>query len=57
MKRENRIRGMVVCLVLLGLSAFVAGLTNEAGIEVLTLISMFVGGYGLRETLDRSKEE
>ena len=55
MKRENRIRGMLVCLALLfvGFTIFEATAQKELGLMII----MFSAGYALRETLERSETE
>ena len=55
MKRENRILGMILCiaLIFMGVALFSATVTRALGLMLI----MFSAGYGLRETLERSKEE
>lgn len=57
MKRENRILGMYIVLVLLVISLVLIMSLVEPLIMLGTLIAMFCGGYGLRETLDGGSKE
>ena len=56
MKRENRLYGMIVCLIIIILS-FVIGSIYPSLEKPAYLLLMFSAGYALRETLDGSKTE
>ncbi len=51
-----RITGMVICLMLIVLAGALLATRNEFYIELASLLTMFVGGYGLRETMDHIGE-
>jgi len=56
MRNEYRIYGMVICLIIV-IFCFVLLLTKDPlFIDLAALLVMFVGGYGLRETLEPRKE-
>jgi len=56
MKKNYRIIGMMACLVL-ALSALVlVAFGDRPQQELAMIIVMFVGGYGLRETVDHFGE-
>ena len=54
MKRENRILGLIFCIVLLLMGIV---LTYTVQRELGYLLIMFASGFALRETLDRSESE
>lgn len=57
MKRGYRIKGMIVCLVILLISGTLLVTFSDDNLHELgALLAMFVSGWGLRETLDNIGE-
>ena len=52
MNKKYRIYGMLICLLILAFSSWLLSTDNQIGV----LLTMFVGGYALRETLDKVGE-
>lgn len=57
MIQRYRIYGMIVCLIfMLVAGTMLVVFSDEQLHELAALLTMFVGGYGLRETLDHLGE-
>jgi len=53
MNKKYRLYGMLICLLILAFSSWLLSMDNQ----IVVLLTMFVGGYALRETLDKVGEE
>jgi len=58
MKRENRLYGMVICLITLGVLFIIWNTTQSMMIkELTTVFAMFLAGYAFRDTLEPKETE
>jgi len=51
MNRKNRLRGIILCIIVVFISGIIAAIV-PLWWNFVMLVLMFIGGYALRETLD-----